>query len=207
MDLSPFLTIGLVGGIGSGKSRVAEMLRELGAEVLDADQIGHHALAEDPAVQESLRRRWGPEVFASDGNVDRKAVAKRVFRPDEAGDADRKFLESLLHPQIRAGLESGRDALAAKGVTVAVLDAALLFEAGWNDVCDLVVFVDAPRATRLERARKHRGWTEEQFSAREAAQWPVEEKRRRADVVIANDGSETELHHAVGEFWQKYVAA
>ncbi|MEX2316151.1 MAG: dephospho-CoA kinase [Pirellulales bacterium] len=199
-------TIGLVGGIGSGKSLVAEMLRGLGAAVINADQIGHAVLAEDGDVRDALTRRWGSQILAADGSVDRAAVARRVFAAGAEGEADRRFLESLVHPKIRQRLASARDSLEAGGKKVAVIDAALLFEAGWNQPTDLVVFVDAPRATRLERARK-RGWADDEFAAREAAQWPVEEKSRRADVVIPNDGSQDDLQRAVQAFWNVHIAA
>jgi dephospho-CoA kinase len=199
-------TIGLVGGIASGKSLVADMLAELGATVLNADRIGHDVLAEDSLVQEAMRERWGAEVFGADGEVNRKAIAQRVFAPGASGEADRKFLEALMHPKIREALASGRNSHAEAGTNVVVIDAALLFEAGWNYVCDLVAFVDAPREIRLERAKK-RGWTDEQFVAREAAQWPVQRKRERADVVIANAGSIDELRQDVQVFWDKCVAS
>jgi dephospho-CoA kinase len=82
----------------------------------------------------------------------------------------------------------------------------LLFEANWRPLCDLVVMVDVPREIRLERARR-RGWSETEFSRREAAQWPVQEKRSRADVVLRNDGSEQQLRQTVREFWQDHIAA
>jgi len=199
-------TIGLVGGIASGKSLVAQVLRGLGASVLDADRIGHAVLAEDADVRDALRRRWGEGMLAAEGGIDRAAVAGRVFTPGGAGEADRRFLEGLLHPRIRERLVSQRDAIVATAAGPAiVVDAALLFEAGWNAICDLVVMVDAPVAVRLERARQ-RGWTDDEFAAREAAQWPVEEKRRRADVVLANDGSKDDLRRAVQALWDEYVA-
>jgi dephospho-CoA kinase len=199
-------TIGLIGGIGSGKSLVAEMLGELGALVLDADKMGHAILADDPDVRDAVRRRWGEAVFPAEGGVDRRAIARRVFGDGPAALDDRRFLEGQLHPRIRRRLEAERDSAAAesKGRAV-VVDAALLFEAGWNDACDLVVFIDAPRDMRLQRARQ-RGWSDEEFAAREAAQWPVEEKRRRSNVVIPNDDSREDLRRAVQAFWAQHIA-
>jgi dephospho-CoA kinase len=198
-------TIGLVGGVASGKSRVAQMLVDLGAGLIDADRAGHDVLAEDPVVQEALLERWGTDVFKEDGSVDRAAVAQRVFELGESGEAERRFLEDLLHPRIRRRLKSQIEQLAIDGRKVAVLDAALLFEAGWQPMCDLVVFVDAPRDSRLQRAR-NRGWSEAEFDQREAAQWPVEDKRRAAHVMLSNDASEADLRDAVRELWERQIA-
>jgi dephospho-CoA kinase len=199
-------TIGLVGGIGSGKSLAAEMLRGLGAAVVSADQVGHDVLADDADVRRALQDRWGSSIIAADGSLDRAAISRHVFAFGEQGDAERKFLESWVHPRIRQRLVLARDSLAAEGNHVVAIDAALLFEAGWNDSCNLVVFIDAPRPVRLARAIA-KGWSAEQFAAREAAQWPVDEKRRRADVVIRNEGTPDDLRRAVKAFWDEYVAS
>ena len=199
-------TIGLVGGVASGKSLVAKMLIELGAGVLDADRAGHAVLAEDVAVQDSLRKRWGESVFNRDGAVDRKAIARRVFAAGDAALAERRFLEKLVHPKIRDRLKTELSRLASEGHQIVVLDAALLFEADWATLCDLVVFVDSPRETRLKRALT-RGWTESEFDSREAAQWPVDDKRLAADVVLANSGTEAELRAAVRDFWRQNVVS
>jgi dephospho-CoA kinase len=197
-------TIGLVGGVASGKSRVAEMLVELGAGLLDADRAGHAVLTSDAEVQQVLRDRWGDDVFAADGSVDRTAVARRVFDSSHEAAAERQFLEDLLHPRIRRRLEAERDEMVTADLPAVVLDAPLLLEAGWNSICDIVVMVDARRETRLNRARK-RGWSEAHFNEREAAQWPIFEKRRVADVVIANDGTEDDLRRSVQDFWISHV--
>jgi hypothetical protein len=97
-------TIGLVGGVASGKSLVARMLAELGAGLLDADRTGHVVLAEDAAVQRELHERWGDAVFAADGSVDRSAIASRVFAESGTAELDRRFLEELLHKRIRRRL-------------------------------------------------------------------------------------------------------
>lgn len=199
-------TIGLVGGVASGKSLVAKMLIELGAGVLDADRAGHAVLAEDAEVQDALRERWGESVFSSDGTIDRKAIARRVFAASDDALAERRFLEKLVHLKIRDRLKTELSRLASDGYQVVVLDAALLFEADWATLCDLVVFVDSARETRLKRALT-RGWSEAEFDSREAAQWPVDDKRLASDVVLANSGTEADLRAAVRDFWQRNVAA
>jgi len=198
-------TIGLVGGVASGKSLVAKMLVDLGAGLLDADRTGHAVLAEDAEVHEALRRQWSDAVFTSDGAVDRAALAHRIFAPGEAARADREFLEQLLHPRIGRRLEELGRQFAIAGKPAVVLDAPVLLEAGWGPMCDILVMVEAPRELRLQRAMQ-RGWSEAEFARREAVQWPVEEKHRAANVVIANNGTENDLRRSVQKFWGQHIA-
>jgi dephospho-CoA kinase len=197
-------TIGLVGGVASGKSLVAKTLVELGAGLLDADRTGHAVLAEDAEVHQALRDRWGDAVFRADGSVDRGEVAERVFGSADTAAADLEFLEALLHPRIRRRLEVLRDEYAAQNKPAVVLDAPLMLEAGWQSICDTVLMVDAPRQARLDRARQ-RGWSEAEFEEREAAQWPVEKKRQFADVVIENADSQNDLRRTVLQFWHDHI--
>src|SRR6476646_7550925 len=178
------LILGLVGGIASGKSVVANVLRDMGAVVLDADRAGHFVLHE-PEVIAELRKRWGEGILDASGQVSRRAVAKIVFA--QGNDAERIFLQQLTHPRIEALLKQELDAArnSPEPPHVLVIDAALLFEAGWDKLCDKILFVDAPRDIRLERAVA-RGWSTEQFAAREAALLPPEEKRARSHIVIRN---------------------
>jgi dephospho-CoA kinase len=178
------LILGLVGGIASGKSVVANMLRDLGAVVLDADKAGHAVLRE-PQVIDAIKQRWGDRVLDPNGQVSRRAVAKIVFAA--GNEAERLFLQQLTHPRIetllKAELEHIRNS--PNPPPVVAIDAALLFEAGWDKLCDKILYVDAPRDVRLERAVA-RGWSAEQFAAREAAQMPLAEKAARSHIVIRN---------------------
>jgi dephospho-CoA kinase len=178
------LTLGIAGGISSGKSIVANVLRDMGAVVLDADQAGHVVLREPDVIAE-LKKRWGDRILDRHGQISRREVAKIVFAAGK--EAERKFLESLTHPRIEAALKQELDAArnSPDPPPVVAIDAALLFEAGWDKLCDKILFVDSPRDLRLERAVS-RGWSTEQFAAREAAQLPVEEKRARSHIVIRN---------------------
>lgn len=197
--------IGIVGGVASGKSLAAKVLVELGAVHLDADRTGHDVLAEDADVKQGVVSRWGTGVLDASGNVDRNALAKRVFARSTTGDEDRKFLEDLLHPRIRERLNEKRDKAVAAGKPAIVLDAPLLLEADWGGLCDVVLMIDSPRQLRLERALK-RGWSIEEFDRREAAQWPPEKKRSFADVVIQNSGTADELLQAISDFWHREIA-
>lgn len=199
-------TIGLVGGVASGKSLVARCFAELGAGVLDADRAGHDVLAEDAVVQEALVDRWGASILAGDGSIDRSAIAGHVFGSGTGADEERRFLESLLHERIRRRLEAERNKFAMESRPAVVLDAPLLLEAGWGPLCELLVMVDSSRDARLARA-KQRGWDNKEFARRESAQWPVDEKRRAAHVLIANDGTQDELRDAVRDVWNRYVAS
>lgn len=194
------LVVGLIGGIGSGKSQAAQMLRDLGATVLDADALGHEVLRE-PDVIQALVQRFGRGILTHEGQISRRALAKIVFAPGH--EDDRRFLEQLTHPRIGQRLEEALARLRASPAPppVVVLDAALLLEAGWDRYCDRILFLDAPRDQRLERAVA-RGWSAEQFSAREAAQWPLEEKRRRAQIVIRNVRTLENLRQVLRLTWQ-----
>ena len=195
-------TLGLSGGVASGKSLVSKQLADMGAVILNADRAGHEALRL-PEIEAMARQRWGDAIFGNDGHIDRSQLAKIVFAPPPDGQRERKYLETLTHPEI--GRRLAAQVEAAKEVApLAVLDAALLFEAGWDKLCDGTAFVDAPRAGRLARALQ-RGWTEEDFAAREAAQDTLESKRARADWIIDNSGSVEHTHAQVKCLWQSLI--
>lgn len=191
--------IGLVGGIASGKSTVAAELAALGARVLDADEAAHRAL-ELPEVRRGLVGRWGEEILDASGEVSRGAVAEQVFTAADPEQRELRFLERLLHPIVRRQFERELATLRALGAPAAVIDAPLLLEAGWEDLCDCVVFVDSPAADRIERGAG-RNWTLAEYARREAAQMPIEQKRRCATHIVPNRGSRQELRQAVREFW------
>jgi dephospho-CoA kinase len=198
------LVIGVAGGIASGKSLIAEGFRTLGAFILDADRVGHEVLR-DQDVMEALYRRWGNGVLDAQGQVVRSAVAEIVFAPPPAGPEELAFLESVTHPRIEQRLESEIDRVrASQRFPAVVLDAAVLFEAGWSSLCDRIVFVEAPRALRRQRARE-RGWSEQQFTSREATQQPLASKRDRADVVIKNSETPSEAFRQVAEAWNSFI--
>jgi dephospho-CoA kinase len=195
------LVIGVAGGVASGKSVVSQELRRLGAGLLDADRIGHEVL-EEPAVRDAIRRTWGEEAFSPEGKVNRAALARRVFAPPPDGPRELALLEQITHPCIGSRLKEEIERLSTAGqLPAVVLDAAVMFKAGWHRYCDRIVFVDAPRETRLERALA-RGWTAEHFAAREAAQLSVEEKQKLADTIIDNSGALPHTLHQVERFWR-----
>jgi dephospho-CoA kinase len=202
--MSTIPVIGLLGGIASGKSLVARAFEELGAAVLDADAAGHEVLRQDE-VKRAVRSRWGKSVFGPEGEIDRAALAKIVFDPSPTGRDALQYLEQLTHPRIGQRLKQEAEALAAAGKHKAlVLDAPVMLEAGWHTLCSQIVFVDAPREVRLSRALA-RGWTEADFTAREAAQESLDVKRRHADVIIDNSGSAEFTQAQVRRLWHSLV--
>jgi dephospho-CoA kinase len=226
--------IGLIGGIGGGKSRVAAVLAEEGAFVIDADAVGHALLDQRP-VRELVVERFGERVLASPGagageadtdnvtdadrvtdthtsappsrsmlrirpvaavppSIDRRVLGAIVFNQPAA----LRQLEAILHPRMRRTFERAIARTIRRGQARAVvLDAAILLEAGWDTLCDRIVFVEAPRDQRLARLSAARGWTEEMLEARESAQWPLDRKRALADAVVVNDAGPESLQERV----------
>lgn len=192
--------IGLLGGVASGKSTVAEMFQKLGAVVLDADRAGHKVLRL-PAVRAAIGGRWGSQVIGADGEIDRPALGKIVFAPPPDGPRELAELERITHPEIRNRLKAQVEELARHGTQVVILDAPVMLKAGWDKFCDSILFVEAPVEQRLQRAAA-RGWNVEEFRHREAAQESVDEKRRRADFVLDNSQDLSYIQAQVQRYWQ-----
>ncbi len=181
--------IGLVGGIGSGKSTVAKAFADLGCVVSDSDKSGAEALRKPDVVKE-LVSWWGDEILDADGAVDRKKVAAIVFRDTDA----RTKLEELVHPMIHADRHALIESSRSDGdIRAVIVDAPLLYEAGVDSECDAVVFVQTPKRIRAQRVLQTRGWDESELDRREKAQMGLEHKRDRADHIVTNGGSLDEL--------------
>src|SRR5262245_31768828 len=187
------LVIGLVGGMGSGKSRVAAALARRGARVVDGDALAHEALRQ-PAVRDKVASRWGPGVLDGRGEVQRRKLGAIVF-----GDpAERKALEEMVHPYLEGRLRSEVEgALADPSVPFVVVDAAIMLEAGWAGACDKLIFVDAPEEVRYRRLAEQRNWTAQEVQAREGAQLPLTWKRARADHVLDNSAGPENLERQI----------
>jgi dephospho-CoA kinase len=181
--------IGLLGGIGSGKSRVSAALAGLGGRVINADELGHQALRQ-PEILRRIVQRWGTSLLDDQGQIVRRRLGAIVFRDP----AERKALEALVHPWIGQAIRTEvARARADPAVRFVLLDAAVMLEAGWSDVCDTLLFVDTPQELRLRRLLEQRGWTAEEVQAREHAQMTLTEKAARADHVLDNSGSLEQL--------------
>jgi dephospho-CoA kinase len=195
--------IGLLGGIASGKSMVAEQLAACGAKVLNADQIAHEVLRRAD-VEAAARSRWGGGVFGPDGHIDRARLAEVVFAPPPEGPRHRAYLEQLTHAEVIRIIEEELAALRGSAVGAAVIDAPLLAEVGLDKICDMLVFVDAPERVRLERAAA-RGWRKEDFAAREDAQESLDSKRKLADLIIDNSGPPEQTQAQVRRLWSGLI--
>lgn len=181
--------IGVIGGIGSGKSSVARWAAErLPVLLLDADQLGHRAL-KVPEIRAQLVTEFGPQIVDASGEVDRRLLALRVFGERAEEVQARRRLEAIVHPQLRAEMEQQLRSLNPDQTQAVLLDAALLQEAGWDDVCDAVVFIEIPESERARRVFNQRGWNADELAAREASQWPVERKRSLATHRVWNTGA------------------
>jgi dephospho-CoA kinase len=175
--------VGLTGGIGSGKSAVAQMFAARGVPVIDADALAREVVAPGGPAHADVAAAW-PEVIGKDGTVDRKRLGKIVFDDPAA----RKRLEGFLHPRIQETAEARLAALAEKGTVLAIYEAALLVESGrWRDFDGLIVVVASPEI-QVDRAMA-RGLSREEAEARVRAQLSTEEKLRVATEVIDNDGA------------------
>jgi dephospho-CoA kinase len=194
------LIIGLVGSVGAGKSTVAAMLAERGCVVVDSDLAVRDVLLTD-AARDELVRWWGTEVLGADGRIDRAAVARIVF----SSEAQRRRLEQFIHPLLKPGRDRAIARAAQDGAPAVVLDAPLLYEAGLDRECDVVIVVDADGGARLARVRAARGWTPEELARREKSQLPLEDKARRADYLVDNSGDRAALAESVARVFSKIM--
>jgi dephospho-CoA kinase len=181
-------TIALIGGIGSGKSAVAHKVKTLrSVKVIDADQIGHEILI-FPEVQQKIREQFGTAVFNSHGEIVRSKLAKLVFGDEKQHQESLEKLEEIVHPEIHRRLEQEILLARSEGQVDAILvDAAVILEAGWKDLCDQIVFIECPFEQRFNRVTQNRGWSSAELTKRENHQLPLSEKRKLANGVIQND--------------------
>lgn len=178
--------IGIVGGIGSGKSAVANWVAShANIIVINADVLGHESLQAD-VVKNALREKFGDEIFDAQGNVQRAAIAGKVFGRDEQHALARKELEQVVHPEIRRRIAEQIEKAVADHRDAVLLDAAVLLETGWREQVDLVAYIDTPDDVRLARVKARSGWSEEELRRREASQWSLADKRRQSDLIVEN---------------------
>jgi phosphopantetheine adenylyltransferase/dephospho-CoA kinase len=197
------MIIGLTGGIASGKSTAARYLAEKGASVIDADILGHRAY--DPGTQafDEVVEAFGAEVVGADGQVDRKVLGGKVFgHPDGL-----KQLTDIVWPAIRRMAEEQIASLKAQAPdTTVILEAAVLFEAGWEDAVDEVWVIVTERETAITRAMARDGADEQAIQKRIDAQLSNEERRRRADVVLENSADEATMCALLDTQWTRITA-
>ena len=186
------LKIGLTGGIATGKSHVLDRFRQRGVPCLDADELAHGVTAAGTEATAAIAERFGAEVLAADGSVDRKKLGSIVF----ADPAARRELEAIVHPAVHRAIAMGVRAFELMGDALAVVDIPLLFETGSEKTFDKVIVTACAPETQMARLVQ-RGLTDEAARQRLAAQWPTERKTARADFVITTDGSFAETDEQV----------
>ena len=194
--------IGIAGGIGSGKSFVARLFGEMECCVIHADEQVRRAY-EHPQIQAQLRQWWGAGIFKTDGTVNRQAVAQLIF----SETAQRVRLEQLLHPWIAEQRDLAMKNVAGDATVKAFIwDTPLLFEAGLDQECDAVVFVESPQPLRWERVRQSRGWTDLEIIRREKLQWGLDKKRNASHYVVVNTADAAACRSQVREILSRILA-
>jgi dephospho-CoA kinase len=197
------LLVGLTGNIGSGKSTVDQLLSERGATIIDADVLARRAVELGTHAYASIVERWGTSILSADGLIDRAALRRIVFsEPQEL-----EQLNAIVHPEVERMRAALVEQARQRGDRLVVCDVPLLFERRMTDRFDRIVLVDAPRPVRLERLVRERGLRETEAMDMIVAQMPAELKRARADFVIDNVGTLTQLDHRVTEVWSALLAA
>jgi len=194
-------TIGLTGGIGSGKSTVSAYLKELGAGVIDADKIGHRVL-EDARVKKELIASFGIRILDESGRINRKKLGGIVFGTDKE---PLLLLNRLTHPGIRVILEDELESYRRQGVKVAIVEAPLLVEAGFTSLVDEIWVTIAPEEVIMKRLKSKSGLSDTQIMNRIHSQLPAEERNKHADTIIDTDVTFIELKERVNDLWRNFA--
>lgn len=176
-------TIALTGGIACGKTTIAGWLREAGATVIDADGISRALTGPGGEALPAIREAFGPDMFGTDGQLNRGTLGKVVFESSAA----REKLNGILHPRIERRMVQEMEHCRKAGISVVVLDVPLLYEAGMEKLADKVICVSAPRELQIRRLEERNGLTRQEAEVRIQSQWPLDEKEKRADGVISTD--------------------
>jgi len=196
------VVIGLTGGPGTGKSTVASILARRGAAVIEADRLGHQAYAPGTEGWRTVVEAFGPEIVGPDGTIDRRRLGAIVFSDPEK----LRRLNAIIHPIIRRLITEQLERFRREGVRVVVIEAALLFEAGWEDLVDEVWVTEAPAEVAIARYVARTGLPEAEVRRRVAAQLDATEKVRRAHRVIDTSGTLAAVERQVERLWDELTA-
>ncbi len=195
------LTIGLTGGIGSGKSVVADLLREQGATIIDADQLGHEAYTPNSEAWRQVVAAFGEGILTAEGEIDRRKLGAIVF----SDPAQLERLNGIMHPLMADMVQQRKVQLSEASVAVAVVEAAVLFEAGWETLVDEVWTTVAPDDVVIERLRQRNGLSAQEASKRINSQMSSQDRIRRSDVVIENASDLVALQRQIKALWETRV--
>jgi len=196
------LVVGVTGGIGAGKTTVAKMMAQLGARVIDADQIARELVEKDPQVLPELVRAFGSGILGANGSLNRRQLGRLAFEDLRK----RERLNKILHPRILARVKDLLDQFRRCGYAgIVVVDAALLVESQALSLVDKLVEVVAPEDLRRQRLMEHLGLSPEEIQSRMAAQLPPQEKSKKADYLITDDVPLSVLRKRVGQVWLRLM--
>ena len=191
------IVIGLTGGIGSGKSEVSRMLKAWGAQIIDADQLGHQAYQPRTEAWKAVVAAFGEQILQPNGEVDRIKLGAIAFSNPEA----LARLNAIMHPRMHEMIKEQLEGLRAQGTAVVVVEAAVLIEAGWTPLMDEIWVTEAEEDVVVERVRRRSNLPDEQIRRRIRSQLTNEERAKYATAVIENNGGLAELHQRVQELW------
>jgi dephospho-CoA kinase len=195
------IVIGLTGGIGTGKSEAARILQDLGAVIINADQVGHEAYTPHSEIWQEAVKAFGEDILQPNGEIDRKKLGGIVFSDPE----QLARLNRIMHPRMAKMVAERIKLLAEQGKSVVVVEAAILFEAGWDSLVDEVWSTDSPEELVIGRLQARNGLSEEEARRRIGAQMSASERRRRSNVVIDNSGDLADLERAIQSLWNNRV--
>jgi dephospho-CoA kinase len=195
------LKIGLTGGIGTGKSEVSRILKELGATVIDADLVGHEAYTPHTPIWQQVVDAFGEEILQPSGEVDRRKLGPIVFGDPEA----LAKLNAIMHPGMAKMIQERMERLRGEGTEVVVVEAAVLVEAGWQYLFDEIWITNASEEQVVERVRRRSNLSEEQVMGRIRSQLPFEERSQHAQVTVMNSGGLDDLQREVESLWNSRV--
>ena len=197
------IVIGLTGGIGTGKSEVARIFRELGAVLINADQIGHQAYTPHSEIWQEVVKAFGEEILQPSSEIDRKKLGSIVFAdPDQL-----TRLNQIMHPRMARMVAQQVKELGEQGADVVVVEAALLFEAGWDSLVEEVWSTESPEDLVIKRLEARSGLSQEEAKKRIDSQMSAKERKSRSHVVVDNSGDLVDLERVVRSIWDRRVKA
>ena len=196
------LVIGLTGSIGTGKSEVARQLEILGASIISADQVGHEAYTPNTEAWEQVVAAFGDDILQDDKDIDRRKLGAIVF----SDPSQLEKLNAIMHPRMARMVSDKIEVLRGQGVKVVVVEAALLFEAGWDTLVEEVWVTDTSEDIVVERLKERNGLSEEEAKKRINSQMDRAERIERSDFVIDNSSDMAGLEIAIKELWDRRVA-